>query len=505
MTTQVQDITWFKQQFGTIIETTVVGTPFTTDLLTAIAMQETNYIWRELYQNMSVADVLKNCVGDTLDAPQGRGAFPLDQSDLLTHPNGNQMFNIARKALESVGQFIPELGRDATRFDDAFCHGFGIFQYDIQFFEHENPSFFLEKRWYEFDQCLKLAIQELSRALETAYGDPTKKTLTDEEMVYVAIAYNQGSVDVNGGFDQGHFDGDMFYGEHIWEYLKVAKSVEVAPAAANLIETDPNSVGSVSAWQHLLNACGYIPVLRITGAFPLDAATVDTTKRFQKNLGLPETGSVDLATWRAGLKHPKLPDFSAVTPTIGRIGIPLKGSHVIDYVRQPNAITCQSACIAQVLGKGSESEVLEIRADLESKGIPGDPSVMGDYLKDKVIAYRFLVDGSLTDAKNAIDDGCVVITHGWFTESGHTITLVGYEPDPITLSYRFIVDDPFGEFSFPNAVHFNTDSGNDVRYSSYGIYAYCVASSSYFDATEIYASKALQSSEQGAWMHIIKN
>ncbi len=177
-------------------------------------------------------------------------------------------------------------------------------------------------------------------------------------------------------------------------------------------------------------------------------------------------------------------------------------SKVLEYVAQPNAYTCQSACVAKVLGT---TDVTGIRAALEAIGEPGSPYTMGQYLQSRVKSYKFLVSGSLENAKAALDEGCVVITHGWFTHSGHVITLVGYETDPQTLSYRFIVDDPWMEFSFPSAQYLPNSSGNNVRYSSYGIYAYCVASRNYEDATQIYAKGQLLSSEKGAWLHIIKN
>jgi hypothetical protein len=177
-------------------------------------------------------------------------------------------------------------------------------------------------------------------------------------------------------------------------------------------------------------------------------------------------------------------------------------SKVLDYVAQPDAYTCQSACISKILGT---TDVKAIRAALEAIGDPGDHEVMGQYLKSRVQSYKFLLSGSLEDAKDALDDGCVVITHGWFTGSGHVICLVGYESDPKTLSYRFIVDDPWMEFSFPDAQFIPNRSGDNVRYSSYGIYAYCVASSSYENAQHIYDRGTLLSSEKGAWLHIIKN
>ncbi|MGV0025586.1 hypothetical protein [Phormidesmis priestleyi] len=130
---------------------------------------------------------------------------------------------------------------------------------------------------------------------------------------------------------------------------------------------------------------------------------------------------------------------------------------------------------------------------------------MGEYLRPRVQSYQFLTDGSLNDAKKALDDGCLVITHGWFTHSGHVILLIGHEPDPTTLSYRFIVHDPDGEYSFPNGVHDTSQSGEKVRYSSYGMYATCVGSADYDNAKDIYRQKKLLSSEQNSWLHIIKN
>jgi hypothetical protein len=177
-------------------------------------------------------------------------------------------------------------------------------------------------------------------------------------------------------------------------------------------------------------------------------------------------------------------------------------TQVLDYVAQPNAFTCQSACLAKVLGT---NDVDGVRADLEVIGTPGSPEVMGEYVRSRVQSYQFLLSGSLDDAKAALDQGCVVITHGWFTGSGHVIALVGYEPDPATLSYRFIVDDPWMEFDFAAAQYLPNRSGDNVRYSSYGMYAYCVASSSVSHAAQIYQQGRLLSSEKGAWLHLVQN
>ncbi|OLE54294.1 MAG: peptide-binding protein [Cyanobacteria bacterium 13_1_40CM_2_61_4] len=216
-------IGWFKGQFRTAIQASIQDTPFSVDLLTAIAMQETYYIWGDFYQRLPVAEVLKLCVGDTLDTPN-RIAFPKNKSELLQEPKGDQMFALAREALESLGPYSSRYHEVATFNPNKFCHGFGIFQYDIQFFK-TNPDYFLEKRWCDFDACLAVCVQELKAALRRTYSSG-KITLTDEEMVYVAIAYNRGSVNFPRGFKQGYRDeSGKYYGEHIWEYLQLAKSV----------------------------------------------------------------------------------------------------------------------------------------------------------------------------------------------------------------------------------------------------------------------------------------
>lgn len=224
MSRMTEAIGWFKNEFGDAIETGIEGTPFSLDMLTAIAMQETYYIWGDLYRRLPVAEVLKLCVGDTLDAPK-RSAFPKNKAALLSVPRGDEMFAIAREALEAMGEYFSRYNEIARFNRNKFCHGFGIFQYDLQFFL-TNRDYFLERRWYNFDDCLAVCLKELKSALRTAYG-PGKRTLTEEEKVYVAIAYNRGSVNFARGFRQGYRDDSgKFYGEHIWEYLQLAKTVD---------------------------------------------------------------------------------------------------------------------------------------------------------------------------------------------------------------------------------------------------------------------------------------
>ncbi|AVH68504.1 SH3 domain-containing protein [Nostoc sp. 'Peltigera membranacea cyanobiont' N6] len=221
------DISWFKQQFQQDIQAAIGNTPFSIELIIAIALQETGYLWRNIYKRETVAKTLELCVGDTISAPN-RTAFPKDKSELLSKPKGDEMFQIAREALESIAPYNNDFNKAAKK-PEKFCHGFGIFQYDIQFFL-ENPNFFLEKRWYEFDECLKICVEELNEKLVKTYGS-NKSDLTDREMVYVAIAYNRGRADLDRDFKQGYKDSSgKYYGEYIWEYLQLAKSNNVIPS-----------------------------------------------------------------------------------------------------------------------------------------------------------------------------------------------------------------------------------------------------------------------------------
>lgn len=218
-------MSWFKGEFGDRIRARLVGTPYSLDLLTAIATQETFYIWNRLYKIMPVGEVLKLCVGDTLDAPR-RSAFPKTRADLEGRQDGGKMFSVARDALLAMAVHVPDFAGAASN-PDKFCHGFGIFQYDLQHFA-TNPSHFLNRGWHDFGACLELCVDELDAARQRAYG-AGKTTLTDEEMVYVAIAYNRGSVDFSRGFKQGFKDSTgKFYGEYMWDYLQLAHGVGAA-------------------------------------------------------------------------------------------------------------------------------------------------------------------------------------------------------------------------------------------------------------------------------------
>jgi hypothetical protein len=220
-------IKWLKDNYLTEIEEALKGTPFPARLAFAIAYQETGYIWSTLVnKGLSKERVLELCIGDTIDAPN-RSAFPKTATILrntIVEKNGNkysgsEMFKIGRATLMDMIQYVP--GYEYTKKQkDEFCHGYGIFQYDIQFFKI-NPEFFLQRKWCNFSECLKLLVSEL-HAASGRNGWKNKTSFTESELIYTAIAYNRGRADLKKGFAQGHKNSEgVYYGQNIEKYLKL--------------------------------------------------------------------------------------------------------------------------------------------------------------------------------------------------------------------------------------------------------------------------------------------
>src|SRR3954453_6051919 len=187
------NIRWFKQQFRSQIEPALIGTPLDLDMIVAIACQETGYIWGTLRtKGLPLDRVVALCVGDTIDyrSPgKGRQAFPRTKDALVAEPNGQQMFAIARQALEEMATYIPGY-ETAVANPRKFCHGFGVFQRDLQFFK-DDPDYFLQRRYETFAAALAHCVSELQRGL-TKFGYLSRASITDVQFVKVAIVYNTG-------------------------------------------------------------------------------------------------------------------------------------------------------------------------------------------------------------------------------------------------------------------------------------------------------------------------
>jgi hypothetical protein len=235
-----KDIRWFKDNFHKEINKAVKGTVFDIDMLTALACQETGELWGTMrhVDGLSRNEIVRRCCGDTLDDDKGRSAFPRNKDELIGHPRGEEMFEVARAALLSMAEHI-EAYKFAFKNKKKFAHGFGVFQYDLQFFKKE-PDYFLEKRYEKFENTLNRALRELATGLKTV-GVDDKDKITDLDFAHVAIAYNTGGFKPSKGLKQGHPDGDKFYGENIFDYLMLARTVPSPDKDAVIPEPAPGT------------------------------------------------------------------------------------------------------------------------------------------------------------------------------------------------------------------------------------------------------------------------
>jgi hypothetical protein len=226
MTKPEPALRWLKQTFGRELKRALRQTPIPPALLMAIAWQETGLLWSRWAGKRSPKEILSLCVGDTLDAPQ-RSAFPRSRAELEAWPQGQQMFKLARAALLKLGHANAAYARSA-RNPDKFCHGFGLFQRDIQAFK-TNPHYFLSQQWATIEGTAEMAVSVLMAKLRVLYG-PGKSKLTSTECIYLAIAYNQGKAKTGLGprqrFKQGFKDSSgVYYGEHIAAVLPLAEKI----------------------------------------------------------------------------------------------------------------------------------------------------------------------------------------------------------------------------------------------------------------------------------------
>lgn len=222
------DVKWFKTRFQARLEVVLGNGPLTVDFLAAIACQETGGIWSVLRHALPESEVLRLCVGDTLDSDKGRKAFPKDKAALLAAPRGEAMFDLAHQLLVEMAQHIEEY-RPVAKREHRFCHGFGIFQRDLQSFKVD-PDYFLLQRYANFDVALGICLSKLKRGLKDL-GFAKVHTLSDQQLAMVGITYNTGKFNPRKGLRQGHFDGKRFYGENLMDFIQLAHTVAVGSAS----------------------------------------------------------------------------------------------------------------------------------------------------------------------------------------------------------------------------------------------------------------------------------
>lgn len=161
---------------------------------------------------------------------------------------------------------------------------------------------------------------------------------------------------------------------------------------------------------------------------------------------------------------------------------------------QPDSQTCQAACIGMAVG---DRDIRGIRMNLQRLGTAGSPSVMASVIREySGVNYSYEANATLAQARQWLQTGELLITHGWFTPSGHVLVLDGCTSD------RFDVKDPWSQF---NEETFRYDLGSkffDGYYSDLLMYATCVAGTSCQDARNLHKrSVQVDYNRKGMWVH----
>jgi hypothetical protein len=148
-----------------------------------------------------------------------------------------------------------------------------------------------------------------------------------------------------------------------------------------------------------------------------------------------------------------------------------------------------------------DQDVAGIRRKLAARGTAGDTAVMAAVIREYGRPYKYEANASLAQCYEWLKAGEFLITHGWFTGSGHVICLDGLKINDETGRRYLDVKDPWSEF---NVQTWRYDLGGkffDGFYSDLLIYATCVASTSAGDAQSIYRQGRVDVNRGGMWVH----
>ena len=187
-----QDVAWFKSQFQEAIVPALAGTPFSVDMITAIACQETGGIWPILRRKgLSTERILQLCVGDTIDATAtgGRRAFPKNKAELLRRPTARGCSSSRGRAWSTWPASSPATAarrRGPTSSATASASSSSTCSSSAPT-RRTSSSGAMPISAHALQRC----VGELRAALKRI-GLEGKTSLSDHEMAAVAIAYNTG-------------------------------------------------------------------------------------------------------------------------------------------------------------------------------------------------------------------------------------------------------------------------------------------------------------------------
>lgn len=369
------DIRWFKTTFGKRIQTMTGGSVFDVDMLTAIACQETGELWGAMRHKALTPDqIAALCCGDTLDADKGRKAFPQTKTALLKVQKGEEMFAIARNALLAMAKYVPGYEFALTR-PNKFCHGFGVFQYDLQFFA-ANPAYFLNREYEIFENTLGHALEELSKAL-TQLRLNKQPTISDLQFCQAAICYNTGGFRPELGLKQGYKSGDKYYGECIRDYLAMARTVDGVAQAGPVLMPPP---ATASATGPTLRVDVDTLPLRLRSAPTLSTppeanviATMPDGQEVQAVSGQTVNGFIEIEVLLGGQLFHGFAAAKYLVPATGKVALPAAVSVALPeaHLKPSTTLITRRTAIATVrslneagMPTRSGDTPAELRADL---------------------------------------------------------------------------------------------------------------------------------------------
>lgn len=126
--------------------------------------------------------------------------------------------------------------------------------------------------------------------------------------------------------------------------------------------------------------------------------------------------------------------------------------------------TCQNTSMAMVLSKYglkiSPDEITERFGKYEAQTPEGLANVFNTLAKENGLKARLRAhrDGDINFVNKLLAEGKPVIVHGWFTSSGHVITLNGYD------GQNYTANDPAGEWTQQKCGGYQGGSGENVKY-----------------------------------------
>jgi hypothetical protein len=163
---QVQKVrTWMAANFGAQIDAAAAAIGVDSNLIYAIACQETAVMWLGWIDKMTPDKILAGCVFDSSgDAPAGgREAFPKNTAEFrgrFGDATTQQLIDEANAA-RAIRGFSPR---------DWVYKGYGIFQYDLQNIQSD-ADFFTNRRWYDIAACLDRFSKVFGEKLKATQGD----------------------------------------------------------------------------------------------------------------------------------------------------------------------------------------------------------------------------------------------------------------------------------------------------------------------------------------------